>query len=46
MGKIQESLNNKTVNGLGKIQGGDFDLFLLTDETSGYRMIFNIVEYE
>ena len=46
MGKIQESLNNKTVNGLGKIQGGDFDLFLLTDETSGYRMIFNITEYE
>ena len=46
MGEIQESLNGKTVNGLGKIKGGDFDLTLLTDEMSGYRQIFMITEYE
>lgn len=46
MGEIQKSLNGKTINGLGKIQGGDFDLILLTDEMSGYRQTFTITEYE
>jgi hypothetical protein len=46
MGEIQKSLRGKTINGLGKIEGGDFDLTLLTDEMSGYRMVFNITEYE
>ena len=46
MGAIQEALSGKTINGLGKIQGGDFDLVLLTDEMSGYRQVFTIVEYE
>ena len=46
LGQIQKSLDDKTVNGLGKIQGGDFDLVLLTDEMSGYRQVFSITEYE
>ena len=46
MGEIQNSLNGKTINGLGKIKGGDFDLTLLTDEMSGYRQVFTITEYE
>ena len=46
MGEIQKSLNGKTVNGLGKIQGGDFELVILTDEMSGYRQVFVITEYE
>ena len=46
MGEIQSSLNGKTVNGLGKIQGGDFELVVLTDEMSGYRQVFTITEYE
>ena len=46
MGQIQESLNGKTINGLGKIKGGDFDLALLTDEMSTYRQVFTITEYE
>ena len=46
MGEIQKSLAGKTVNGLGKIQGGDFDLVLLTNEMSGYRQVFTITEYE
>lgn len=46
MGEIQNSLNGKTINGLGKIKGGDFELVLLTDEMSGYRQMFTITEYE
>jgi hypothetical protein len=46
LGEIQKSLNGKTVNGLGKIEGGDFELVLLTDEMSTYRQTFYIVEYE
>lgn len=46
MGEIQNSLNGKTVNGLGKIQGGDFDLVQLTDEMSVYRQTFVVTEYE
>ena len=46
MGEIQNSLNGKTINGLGKIKGGDFELVLLTDEMSSYRQMFTITEYE
>lgn len=46
MGEIQSSLCGKTINGLGQIQGGDFELELLTDEMSGYRQKFIITEYE
>lgn len=46
MGEIQKSLRGKTVNGLGKIDGGDFELFLLTDDISGYRLMFDITEYD
>lgn len=46
MGEIQNSLRDKTINGLGKISGGDFELTLLTDEMSGYRMVFTITEYD
>ena len=46
MGEIQKSLNGKIINGLGQIKGGNFDLFLLTNEMSGYRQVFTITEYE
>lgn len=46
MGEIQNSLRDKTINGLGKINGGDFELTLLTDEMSGYRIVFTITEYD
>lgn len=46
MGEIQETLNGKVVNGLGKIQGGDFSLNFLTEEISCYEMTFDFVEYE
>ena len=46
MGEIEKSLDGKTVNGLGKIQGGDFDLNFLTEEMSSYEQVFWITEYE
>lgn len=46
MSEISQSLIGKTINGLGKIEGGDFDLALLTDEMTSYRMDFQITEYE
>lgn len=46
MGEIQKSLLGKTVNGLGKVEGGDFDLNFLTEEISCYEMVFRFVEYD
>ena len=46
MGEIQNSLDEKSVNGLGKMEGGDFELFLLTNEMSGYRVFYSITEYD
>lgn len=46
LGEIQESLEGKTVNGLGKIDGGDFSLSFLTDEISVYEQTFWITTYE
>ena len=37
LGEIQDSLNGKTINGLGKIDGGDFALSYLTDEIACYE---------
>lgn len=46
MGEIQESLNGKTINGLGRITGGDFDLNFLSEEISCYVQMFYITSYE
>lgn len=46
LGAIQESLNNKTVNGLGKMIGGDFALEYITDEMIVYDQTFNIIIYD
>ena len=46
MGEIEESLNEKTINGLGKMEGGDFDLNFLTEEMSAYEQTFWITTYE
>ena len=46
MGEIQKSLIGKKINGLGKIDGGDFDLNFLTDEISCYLQTFYITTYE
>ena len=46
LGEIQKSLEGKCINGLGKIQGGDFDLNFLTKEMSAYEQVFWITAYE
>lgn len=46
LGNIQESLDNKTINGLGKISGGDFDLNFVTDDVICYQQVFEITEYD
>ena len=46
LGEVQKSLNGKTVNGLGKMVGGSFDLNYLSDEISCYVQTFSITSYE
>lgn len=46
MGEIQKSLDNKTIDGLGKMTGGDFDLNFLTEEISAYEQIFRLTAYD
>lgn len=46
LGEIEESLNNKTVNGLGKMMGGDFDTNFFTEEISAFEQTFWITSYE
>ncbi len=46
LGEIQESLNEKTINGLGKLYGGDFDLNFLTEEISVYEQYFYLTSYD
>ena len=46
MGEIHKSLNNKTINGLGKMSGGDFQINFLTDEIVSYEMTYYITSYD
>ena len=46
MGEIQKSLDGKTIDGLGKMTGGDFDLNFLTEEISDYEQIFRLTSYD
>ena len=46
MGEIHKSLNNKTIDGLGKMVGGNFKINFLTDEISCYEMVYYITSYD
>ena len=46
LGEIENSLEGKTINGLGKIRGGDFDLNFLTEEIGAYEQNFWITSYD
>lgn len=46
MGEVQKSLSGKTINGLGKMVGGDFDLNFISEEISCYVQMFYITSYE
>lgn len=46
LGEIENSLQGKKINGLGKIEGGDFDLNFLTEEIGAYEQNYWIITYE
>ena len=46
MGEIQRSLVGKKIDGLGKMEGGDFDLNFLTEEISAYEQMFYLTSYD
>ena len=46
MGEIHKSLNNKIIDGLGKMVGGDFQINFLTDEIGCYEMVYNFTSYD
>ena len=46
LGEIEESLNDKVINGLGKMKGGDFSLNYFTEEISDYEQTFWITSYD
>lgn len=46
LGEIQSSLDSKTINGLGKMTGGDFALNYVTDEITCYEQSFSITSYD
>ena len=46
LGQVQSSLDDKTINGLGKISGGDFELNFVTDDVICYQQVFEITEYD
>lgn len=46
LGRVQESLEGKTINGLGKISGGNFGLTNITPKTSLHSQTFTITEYD
>ena len=46
LGEIQESLDGKKINGLGKLEGGEFDLNFLTEEISAYEQYFYLTSYD
>ena len=46
MGEIQKSLNEKVIDGMGKLWGGDFTINFLTDEMSCYEMTFDLTAYD
>ena len=46
LGEIEESLNGKIIEGLGRMSGGDFELNFLTEEISSYKQVFYITSYD
>ena len=46
MGEIHKSLNNKTIDGLGRMTGGEFQINFLTEEIGCYEMSYYITSYD
>lgn len=46
LGEVQKSLSGKTINGLGKMVGGDFEVNFFSEEISCYTQHFYLTTYE
>lgn len=46
MGQIHKTINNKIIDGFGKITGGDFQINFLTDEVGSYEMVYYVTDYD
>lgn len=46
LGAIQESLDGIKINGVGRLEGGDFKANFLTDEMSCYEQYFYLTSYD
>lgn len=46
LGEVQKSLNGKTINGLGKLNGGDFEVNFFSEAISCYSQYFYLTSYE
>lgn len=46
MSEIIKSLDGKTINGMGKLESGGFDINFLTTEMSCYEMLFYMTTYD
>lgn len=46
LSEIQKSLNGKVIDGIGKMNSGEFSLGFLTDEMSCYQIVYNIQIYD
>lgn len=46
LGQIQESLDGKRINGLGKMTGGEFDFNYVSDEITNFKAAYQIISYD
>lgn len=46
LGEIEEALDGKVIEGLGRMSGGDFELNFLTEEISSYKQDYYITSYD
>lgn len=46
LGEIQNSLNGKVIDGLGKVHGGDFEVNFLSDEIACYEINYSFSMYD
>lgn len=46
MGEILKSLNNKVINGMGRLKHVGFELNFITEEISCYEMTFSMEDYD
>lgn len=46
MGEIQKSLDGKSINGLGRITGGEYAIHFVADDVTCYRQMYHLITYD